>query len=161
MEAPPSGAKIAELLVALMLVALGIAALGGARETSDTEHHHGHSHVHRRSTIRALWVGMIHGLAGSAAVALLALSAVQERALAVAYLVVFGAGTVVGMTLLTGLLSLPFAWGSRHSDAFGRSLRRTVGLVSVVFGLVLGFHTLERSDSAEVSAPPRGQTVGS
>jgi ABC-type nickel/cobalt efflux system permease component RcnA len=86
---------------------------------------------------RPLVVGLVHGLAGSAAVALLVLAAIGNSWWALAYLVVFGLGTVVGMMLVTGLVAWPFAYASGRVKGWQRGLRLVAGLVSLAFGLVV------------------------
>ncbi|HYL31007.1 MAG TPA: hypothetical protein VEU27_13905 [Gemmatimonadales bacterium] len=86
--------------------------------------------------VRPLVVGVVHGLAGSAAVALLVLAAISNPKWAVLYLLIFGIGTIVGMTLITVAIALPFALSPRQSRFAGR-LRLASGLVSVAFGLLL------------------------
>lgn len=82
-------------------------------------HRHPHAHppvrllralqtVGPAQALRSALVGLVHGLAGSAAVALLVLSTIRGTTQAIAYLLVFGAGTILGMTAITGVLSLPF-----------------------------------------------------
>ena len=85
---------------------------------------------------RPLVVGLVHGLAGSAAVALLVLTTIRNPKWAVAYLLIFGVGTVAGMMLITGSLVLPFAWTERHSWLNSR-LRVASGILSMGFGLFL------------------------
>jgi high-affinity nickel-transport protein len=87
--------------------------------------------------VRPLVVGAIHGLAGSAAIALLVLSTIQEPLLAIAYLVVFGVGTILGMTLLTTLIAVPVIASGNASLAANRSLRIGLALASLSFGLFL------------------------
>jgi hypothetical protein len=87
--------------------------------------------------VRPLVVGMVHGLAGSAAVALLVLTLVSEPGWALAYLLLFGAGTVAGMMLITVLLAAPFAFTSARLPHFNWQLRVASGLVSFAFGLFL------------------------
>ncbi len=88
--------------------------------------------------VRPLVVGVVHGLAGSAAVALLVLAAVDNPRWAILYLLVFGVGTIVGMTLITLAIALPFAHGGRQPRFAGR-LRLAAGLVSVGFGCFLTY----------------------
>jgi high-affinity nickel-transport protein len=88
--------------------------------------------------VRPLVVGIVHGLAGSAAVALLVLTAIANPKWAVLYLFVFGAGTIVGMMLVTVAIALPFALSDRRSRFAGR-LRLASGLVSVGFGCLLTY----------------------
>jgi hypothetical protein len=86
--------------------------------------------------LRPLVVGIVHGLAGSAAVALLVLAAVREPAWAMAYLLLFGIGTVGGMMLITMVLSAPFALTTGLPRLNWR-LRTASGLISFAFGLFL------------------------
>jgi ABC-type nickel/cobalt efflux system permease component RcnA len=87
--------------------------------------------------VRPLVVGLVHGLAGSAAVALLVLTTIQNPKWAVAYLLVFGIGTIAGMMLITGTMALPFAYTNKGFSRLNRGLRVASGLISVGFGLFL------------------------
>jgi len=113
---------------------------------------HAHPHVHpsrrllaalggRRGQLplRALLVGAIHGLAGSAAVSLLVLATLSSAWRAAAYLTVFGLGTVVGMTALTAAMAYPVTRAVRLRYARG-ALGICAGVGSIVFGLAYGFH---------------------
>jgi ABC-type nickel/cobalt efflux system permease component RcnA len=90
-------------------------------------------------TLRPLIVGIIHGLAGSAAVALLILASIRNSTWAIAYLLVFGVGTIAGMMLITMSIASAFRFVGNRFQAFGRRLALVSGLVSVVFGLVLAY----------------------
>ena len=85
--------------------------------------------------LRPLAVGIVHGLAGSAAVALLVLTTIRDPRWAIAYLLVFGAGTIAGMMVITMLIGAPFAYTGRKFTNFNRGLGVASGLVSVAFGL--------------------------
>jgi hypothetical protein len=87
--------------------------------------------------LRPFAVGLVHGLAGSAAVALMVLSIIREPVAALGYLLLFGLGTVVGMMLITLILSAPFAFTAINLPKFNWRLRVASGLVSFVFGVVL------------------------
>lgn len=87
---------------------------------------------------RPLMVGIVHGLAGSAAVALLVLAAIESPKWSILYLFVFGAGTIVGMMLITLAIALPFVHGNRQHRFVGR-LRLAFGLLSVGFGCLLTY----------------------
>jgi hypothetical protein len=87
--------------------------------------------------LRPFAVGLVHGLAGSAAVALMVLSIIREPVAALAYLLLFGLGTIAGMMLITLMLSAPFAFTAVNLPKFNWRLRVASGLVSFVFGLVL------------------------
>jgi len=85
-------------------------------------------------TVRPLFVGLVHGLAGSAAVALLVLTTIREARWAVLYLLIFGAGTIAGMMLITAAIALPFSFAGYKFAWLNRSLVFGSGLLSLVFG---------------------------
>ena len=87
--------------------------------------------------IRPLVVGVVHGLAGSAAVALLVLALIRNPWWALAYLVLFGMGTIAGMMLITAAIAAPLAYASMRSSRLERHLRIASGLLSLGFGLFL------------------------
>ena len=87
--------------------------------------------------LRPFVVGLVHGLAGSAAVALMILSIINEPVAALGYLLLFGLGTIVGMMLITLILSAPFAFTAVNLPKFNWRLRVASGLVSCSFGVVL------------------------
>lgn len=82
-------------------------------------------------------VGVVHGLAGSAAVALLVVATIHEPLLYLAYLLVFGLGTIAGMMLITATIALPFVYSARRLLGVNRVLTLAAGLLSVGFGLFL------------------------
>jgi high-affinity nickel-transport protein len=84
-----------------------------------------------------LLVGIVHGLAGSAAVALLVLGAIEDAALALIYLLLFGLGTIAGMVLITTALAVPVAVAAQRFASFHRVLGVATGLASVAFGGLL------------------------
>jgi high-affinity nickel-transport protein len=88
-------------------------------------------------TLRPFVIGLVHGLAGSAAVALLVLSTIRSPAWATAYLLVFGAGTMVGMMLMTTAIALPIAYTGRKFLGASRFMTTTSGVFSMAFGLFL------------------------
>jgi hypothetical protein len=87
--------------------------------------------------IRPLVVGVVHGLAGSAAIALMVLATIRTPLLAVGYLLIFGIGTILGMMLLTTAIAMPVVTAGNRSLATNRSLRVAFALVSVGFGIFL------------------------
>ena len=89
--------------------------------------------------LRPLAVGVVHGLAGSAAVALLVLAAIQDARWAILYLVVFGIGTIGGMMLVTAAMAVPLAKAANRSMRLRHGLRVASGLVSLAFGLFLAY----------------------
>jgi high-affinity nickel-transport protein len=153
---PPRLGLAMEFTVALMLILLGVLNLTGlltriterftpdaakapVRSIGDSQ-----GRVHRTvsnlgvyQTFRPFVVGLVHGLAGSAAVALLVLSTIKSPFWATAYLLVFGVGTLVGMMLMTIAMSLPLVYTSKRYVRVGRFITVTSGVVSVAFGLFL------------------------
>jgi high-affinity nickel permease len=87
--------------------------------------------------LRPFIVGVVHGLAGSAAVALLVLAAIPNPRWAVAYLLVFGAGTVGGMMLITMSIASAFTFMGKGRQKFSHRLGLVSGLLSLAFGLLL------------------------
>ncbi|MDB6123273.1 MAG: hypothetical protein JWQ71_2266 [Pedosphaera sp.] len=88
-------------------------------------------------TLRPLIVGIVHGLAGSAAVALLVLPLIQNPLWAIAYLLIFGVGTIGGMMLITAAIALPFSYTARRSVAFHRHLGFAASFMSLGLGVFL------------------------
>jgi len=88
---------------------------------------------------RPLVVGVVHGLAGSAAVALLVLTTIRDSRWAVAYLLVFGVGTIAGMMLVTMSLASAFRFLGSRRQGFSRRMSIASGLISLAFGLVLAY----------------------
>ncbi|MGH7650605.1 MAG: high-affinity nickel-transport family protein [Gemmatimonadaceae bacterium] len=115
-----------ELAVAVMLIVLGLLNLLEVRPRSMSV-----------SSTRPFLVGLVHGLAGSAAAVLVVVPLIPDPRWAALYLVVFGLGTVMGMTLITLSIAAPsFLLASRMSG-MQRSLRLASGAVSLVSGFYL------------------------
>ena len=87
--------------------------------------------------LRPLTVGIVHGLAGSAAVALLVLTTIRVATWAVFYLLVFGLGTVAGMMLITAAIAVPFKFSEARFARLNRGLGLASGLISLGFGLFI------------------------
>jgi high-affinity nickel-transport protein len=140
---PPRLGLALELVVGLMLVILGGLAL---RPGSDA-HEGAHAAIARADRrlgqlrgyayLRPLLVGVVHGLAGSAAVALLVLGSIRDPRWALAYLAVFGGGTIAGMVLITTALAVPLAAATGAFARAGRWLAVAAGVASVALGLFL------------------------
>jgi ABC-type nickel/cobalt efflux system permease component RcnA len=122
----PRVALLMEFAVALMLIVLGLINIVGARNNAPPP-----------SNVRPLIVGMVHGMAGSAAIALLVLATIRDSTLGLIYLLCFGAGTVAGMIAVTALLVLPFALLVGRVGVSRRWLAAASGLVSVGVGMLL------------------------
>lgn len=122
---PENVATLLEFFVGVMLVYLGI---NGIRKNPIIEEGK-QQHFHKKSFV----IGVIHGLAGSAAMVLLTAAAADTGAEAFQYILLFGAGTIVGMLLFTTLLGLPFLVASKKSIPL--FLVRATSLISIVYGL--------------------------
>ena len=116
------------------------------------EHGHDHAHLHGHGSdpgllatfgwyqlARPVVVGLVHGLAGSAAVALLVLATIQDTGTAIAYLIVFCLGVAAGMAMLTTLIGLPFLVSRTRSERINRWLTVGSGVVSLALGIYLGY----------------------
>ena len=91
--------------------------------------------------IRPLGVGIVHGLAGSAAVALLVLTTIHVPSWAIAYLFVFGIGTVGGMMLITAAIALPFTISESRFVRLNHGMGLISGIASLVFGVFIVYQT--------------------
>jgi hypothetical protein len=86
---------------------------------------------------RPLTVGIVHGLAGSAAVALLVLTTIHEPSWAIGYLLIFGLGTIAGMMLITAAIAFPFAYTMQRFVRLNQGLAIASAMLSVGFGLLM------------------------
>jgi ABC-type nickel/cobalt efflux system permease component RcnA len=91
------------------------------------------------NVMRPLVIGVVHGLAGSAAVALLVLTTIRDSWRAIAYLLLFGVGTIAGMMLITSVIALPLAFTLKKFGGWNRGISVASGLVSLAFGLFLSY----------------------
>jgi hypothetical protein len=93
----------------------------------------------RRPLLRSFGVGLVHGLAGSAAIALLVLSAIPQPLWATLYLAIFCFGTIVGMGLITTAIATPFMVAAERMSWMHQSFVTGSGLLSFGFGLFLAY----------------------
>lgn len=91
-------------------------------------------------SLRPLLVGLVHGLAGSAAVALLVLGTIRDPRWGALYLLIFGVGTIAGMMLITVALALPFSFAGTRFGWLNQGLIMGSGVLSLVFGLYISCH---------------------
>jgi sulfite exporter TauE/SafE len=152
--------KILEFLVGVMLIVLGVNVLRkliwGARIHIHTHAHgglsHAHVHVHDQKEAdkpethhglefgpRALLVGMVHGLAGSAALMLLVVPVIESKIVGMLYLLVFGLGSIGGMMLMSFLVGMPFHLTASRFNRFNSLLQTAAGLTSTGIGLWIVF----------------------
>jgi len=89
--------------------------------------------------LRPLAIGLVHGMAGSAAVALLILAQIRDPLWGLVYLLLFGVGTIAGMMLITTVIALPFAYSLQRLPHLNIWMRLAAGIISLVFGLYLAY----------------------
>jgi len=117
----------------------------GAEHARDP-HRHRHDHA---VPVRALLVGMMHGMAGSAALIVLALGTAQSPWQGLAYIAVFGIGSVLGMAALAVVITLPLRWSAHTLTWAHNGLTIALGL----FTLTLGGVVLEQSTLGLLHGP--------
>lgn len=140
-----------EVVVALMLIGLGARALWGIWRERKTkveavdgefirqvhaEHDHSHR-IWRRIGLRPLVIGMIHGLAGSAALLLLLIPVIPSTTLKIVYILVFGVGSIAGMVLMSCMVGLPTHLMASRFLKLNLAVRALAGVFSLAFGLWL------------------------
>lgn len=158
-----------EFAVGVMIAALGIRTLWRLRKEKIHVHAHDHGqkrhvhfHSHRTdtgahdeslhahahaapatsSTGLVLSIGLLHGLAGSAAFMILMLSTVDSPLQALGYLAFFSAGTIAGMGALTAILGLPLGRINRVGGWFSTATMATIGLAAITVGAMLATESL-------------------
>lgn len=89
--------------------------------------------------LRPFVIGVVHGLAGSAAVALLVLTTIRNVHWAIGYLLIFGVGTIAGMMLITMSIASAFTLVGKGQQKFSRQLALASGLLSLGFGLFVAY----------------------
>ncbi len=150
--------RMLEFGVGVMLVLLGLNVLrkviqGGTLHFHTHEHGervHAHPHLHEAGRAdapdthhglsfspRALIIGMVHGLAGSAALMLLVVPTIDSKMFGLLYVVVFGIGSIGGMMIMSFLVGLPFHLAALRFNRFNLVLQMVAGTVSVILGLVI------------------------
>lgn len=145
--------RVLEFCVGMMLCVLGlnvIRKLIKGRKLHLHQHvHGGHEHVHVHThphqhdeghaaspfSPRALIVGMVHGLAGSAALMLLIIPIIDSKVVGMLYVLIFGIGSIAGMAIMTFLVGLPFQIATIRYSRFRHILQGLAGMVSIAFGL--------------------------
>jgi ABC-type nickel/cobalt efflux system permease component RcnA len=151
-EIPEKWAMSLEFLVGIMLVYLGLTTITSFKnihvhqhEQDDDKHKHVHSHSHdgqhlhkhqprNVSYMKSLFIGLVHGLAGSGAMVLLTMSTVKNVWEAAVYILIFGVGTILGMLFFTTIIGIPFVFSAKKR-VLNQTLSRLTGVISIVFGM--------------------------
>ena len=145
-----------EICVGVMLTLLGLnvfrkLARGGNLHFHAHDHGsrlHAHPHIHENAhadepdthhgfsfSPRSLLIGMVHGMAGSAALMLLVIPTIESRAVGLLYILVFGVGSIAGMALMTFIVGLPFQITALRFTRFNQLLQGTAGMAGIILGL--------------------------
>jgi len=159
---PDDFASPLETAVGIMLVGLGAHVLWRLWRDRIHFHRHGHSdgtvhfhvHSHAGETVpharavhahahvdahgfrwRTLLVGLMHGMAGSAALLVLAASRAPSPAAGLGYVALFGIGSMVGMGALSAVIAVPLAISARGLTLANRGLQGAIGLVTIAIGI--------------------------
>jgi high-affinity nickel permease len=140
---PPRLGLAMEFAVAVMLVLLGVRSVRAARRGRRAA---------TWSPVRPVVVGFVHGLAGSAFVAMLVLTAIDSAVVGIAYLLIFGVGTVAGMTLVTVAIAVPSSYAAARVTGAQRFVQVAAGVASVGVGLFLA-HRVGVTDGLFAAAP--------
>jgi high-affinity nickel-transport protein len=130
-----------ELAVAVMLIVLGVLNLFDVRFRPSP-----------LAAARPVLVGVVHGLAGSAAATLIVLPLIPDPRWAAVYLLVFGVGTIAGMALMTVVIAAPSVYAAARVARLQRGIRVASGALSVCFGLYLA-HRIGFVDGLFTSTP--------
>src|SRR6185369_6954024 len=145
--------------VGVMLVVLGLNALRKLFQASKvhvhTHEHGGHTHTHihahgsksaeeshHRLSPRSILIGMVHGLAGSAALMLLVVPTIKSESVALLYILIFGIGSIGGMMAMSFLIGLPFHFTAGRFDILNRGIRLIAGLFSLGLGMSIIYEKL-------------------
>ncbi len=151
---PNSLANIFELVVGFILVYLGLSLAFKIRKEKVHVHIHDHDgqkhfhvHSHKESTKhnhlhKPFWVGIAHGLAGSAALMLIVLSSVKSAILGLFFILIFGIGLIAGMTIFSLIISFPINLANQRVSSLSKSLKLLIAATSTAIGLSIIFHTI-------------------
>lgn len=102
-------------------------------------HAHGHPGADAR---RSLGFGLLHGLAGSAAILVLLVGAAPTRGAQIAYFSAFGVGTMLGMLAVSAALATVIGLASRRGERWAKALHLTAATASLVVGVLLAARTM-------------------
>ncbi len=159
---PPRVALAMEFGVGILLVVLGYSVArsfiraklhrhGHGHEAGGEEHEHVHlhpgqeEHRHRHQVLnhkrKSFLVGMVHGVAGSAALAILVLATIDSILVGLAYILIFGVGSILGMLFISSLIGIPFTYTAKKLRTYNERIRVIAGLVSITLGVAIMMET--------------------
>lgn len=138
-----------EFIVGIIIVLLGFLVIKDLfvnKKHIHTHTHDGSTHIHLHSHKedeshnhyhKSFIVGLIHGMAGSASLMLLVLSTMESFIAGIIYIILFGIGSIIGMGIVGGLISLPYVITSKKFSSLNIKIRYITGSVSIIFGVFL------------------------
>ncbi len=138
-EISPKVASFAELFVAMMLIFLGFDLLRKMRGEIFSNNSACAVQSTQQYMRKPFLIGVVHGLAGSAALMVMVVATMQSIVDGLLHVAVFGLGTIGGMCTMSIVMGLPFALGRESLKTFVSSIKVLAGVASVAFGLVLGW----------------------
>jgi sulfite exporter TauE/SafE len=168
LEISETAEQALEFCVGIMLVILGLNVirklLKGAtihfHEHKHGEYKHAHLHIHEpneeddqqshhglKLSPRALIVGMIHGLAGSAGLMLIVIPTIKSKFIGLLYILIFGIGSIGGMIFMSLLISLPFAFTSKHFNKINKILQGAAAAFSIFLGFYIMYEILHSGNT--------------
>ena len=106
----------------------------GELEHNLSQHEHNHA---TEFPLRALIVGLVHGLAGSAALVLLTLQTIQSPLIGILYIVLFGVGSIIGMAAISLVIVIPFYYSGKGLTWVHNGLKSVAGTATIVIGALL------------------------
>lgn len=150
-----------EAVVGLMLVVLGLNALRKLWQKQEihvhTHEHEGHKHTHihthenekkeethhfMRFSPRSILIGMVHGVAGSAALMLLIVPTISSPTIAMLYILIFGIGSIGGMMIMSLLMGLPLHFTAGKFDILNKGILGLAGIFSFCLGIFIVYDQL-------------------
>ncbi|HEX3036308.1 MAG TPA: urease accessory protein UreH [Thermodesulfobacteriota bacterium] len=102
------------------------------------EESHEHNHIIKFGS-KPFLVGLVHGVAGSAAIMLLVLTTIPSPLAGIFYILIFGLGSIGGMLVMSSLISLPFVLTANKLAFINEGIKVLAGASSIAFGIFLGW----------------------
>ena len=103
-----------------------------------------HNHIHKpKVPLRTIFIGMIHGLAGSAALLVLTATKVHSVSLGIFYVFIFGVGSIIGMMALSAVIAFPLTWSLKALNLTNTTLQITIGMATIILGSYVVFDNVE------------------
>ncbi|MDW3197096.1 MAG: urease accessory protein [Cytophagales bacterium] len=121
-----------EVLVGVTLVGLGIYRIGNLRKNQSDK-----KIVVPQNSKLAYSIGLLHGLAGSGAVVLIAMSEIESSSLSIIYMLLFGIGSIVGMTIVAALFKIPITANSGVRNKFQNGFVLLSGVLCIGYGFFM------------------------